>query len=111
MPATGVDLMKFTAALTTKSGNLLDDVHFRAGMAHSFKKELADRITTRMEEREMTVADAAQKLDCTQADIKRIRKAEVMRFSVEEMVSLARAMGYRVNVRIDVLKAEGRKLH
>ena len=103
--------MKFTAALTTKSGNLFDDVHFKAGMANSFKKELADRITTRMEERDMSVADAAQKLDCTQADVKRIRKAEVMRFSVEEMVGHARAMGYRVNVQIEVPKAEKRKLH
>ncbi len=99
--------MKFTAALTTKSGNLFDDVHFKTGTASLFKKELADRITTRLEERGMTVASAAQKLDCTQADVKRIRRSDVMRFSVEEMVSLARTMGYRVNVRIEVPKAGG----
>ena len=103
--------MKFTAALTTKSGNLFDDVHFKVGMANSFKKELADRITTRLEERDMTVADAAHKLECTQADVKRIRRSEVMRFSVEEMVGFAKAMGYRIDVEIDVPKATGRKLH
>lgn len=103
--------MKITTSLASGHGNLFDEANFKRGQGASFKAHVAKRVTERLDSIPLTVPEAAQRAQCSQADIRRIRKGEVSGYTVRELVELARCFGLRVTVSVDVPKAPGKRLH
>ncbi len=74
--------MKFSAPLRAGDNNLFDESLFRKSEATKFKKELAFRMAERMDAAKLDVRQAAKTADCTQADIKRLRKGEIIGYGL-----------------------------
>jgi predicted XRE-type DNA-binding protein len=103
--------MKFTAPLRAGDNNLFDEGLFKKSEATKFKKELALRMKDRMEVLKLDIRAAAVKADCTQADIKRLRKGEVAGYGLEELVGLARHFGLRIQIQVERPDVSKKSLH
>jgi predicted XRE-type DNA-binding protein len=103
--------MKFSSTLTPGSGNLFDEERFKKRDGQKFKAHIAERMTEKMDTRKLTILQSAKLANCSQADIKRIRKGELKSYTVQELVDMARRVGLRVKVEISRPKASSNRLH
>jgi predicted XRE-type DNA-binding protein len=68
-------------------------------------------MSEKMDTRKLTILQSAKLANCSQADIKRIRKGELKSYTVQELVDMARRVGLRVKVEISRPKASSNRLH
>jgi hypothetical protein len=78
-------------------------------MMHSSRKQQRQNskqnwqsICAKIDGLKLTVPKAAQKAQCTQADIRRIMKRQLTDYTVQELIDLAQSFGLRVNVSVHV---------
>jgi predicted XRE-type DNA-binding protein len=93
--------MKFSAPLRVGENNLFDEGLFKKPEATRFKKELASRMKERIDAAKLDLREAAKAADCTQADIKRLRKGEIIGYSLEELIAMARKFGLRIKIAVE----------
>jgi predicted XRE-type DNA-binding protein len=89
------------------SGNAFADVGLPNTDAEYIKAKLAAELIRTMRERKLTAVAASKLTGATEADISRIRSAELGRFSIDRMVRILNGLDQRVTVTVGPFRGGG----
>jgi len=84
------------------SGNVFHDLRLPDADAEQMKSALAAEILKAMREQGLTHAAAAERADVQRADISRICKVDLDRFTIDRLVRIANRLDRRVEVVVSV---------
>jgi len=88
------------------SGNVFRDLRHDNADAEQFKAILAAEIIKALDQEHLTVRAAQGRTGIAAADFSRIRNANLGRFTVDRLISIINRLGSRVEVKIQVRRAE-----
>jgi predicted XRE-type DNA-binding protein len=86
--------------VTRGSGNVFADLGLPDPEARLAKAELAARINTVLEQRELTQALAAEVLGIDQPSVSKLARGKLRGFSVERLIGFLRALSHDVEIRV-----------
>lgn len=91
------------------SDNVFRDLDIPDADAELMKADLAAGIIRILREREMSATEAARLADVAVADISRIRKAALNRFTIDRLVKIHNRLDRSTRIRVDFSRSrEGR---
>lgn len=82
------------------SGNIFRDLGFADAHTEQLKAELAAEIIRTLRAQRLTNVAASRKAGVQEADISRIRNADLKRFTIDRLVKVLSGLGYSVSVRV-----------
>ena len=88
------------------SRNVFRDLGYKNADAQQFKAILAAEIIKALDRDGLTLRAAHDRSGIAAADFSRIRNADLMRFTVDRLMSIINRLGSRVEVRVRVRRAE-----
>ena len=95
--------------LVRGSGNVFRDLDIPDADAELMKADLAAGIIRILREREMSATEAARLAEVAVADISRIRKAALDRFTIDRLVKIHNRLDRGTRIRVDFSRSrEGR---
>lgn len=86
--------------LVRGSSNVFRDVGLPDADTEQMKAELAAEIIRILRERSLTNAAAARQAGLQEADISRIRNADLDRFTIDRLVKVLNGLGFHVGVTV-----------
>ena len=89
------------------SGNVFADLHVPRPEEALAKAELAHKITTLIERRGLTQADAAKLLDVDQPKISALRRGRLSGFSLDRLVRFVVLLGHDVEIVVKRPRSRG----
>lgn len=88
------------------SGHVFRDVGHENADVEQFKAILAAEIIKALDRERLTVRAAQDRTGIAAADFSRIRNAHLGRFTVDRLMSIINRLGSRVEIRVQVRRAE-----
>ncbi len=88
------------------SGNVFRDLGYKNADANQVKAILAAEIIKSLDRDGLSVRSAHGRTGIAAADFSRIRNADLGRFTVDRLMSIINRLGSRVEVKINVRRAE-----
>src|SRR5258707_7712649 len=88
------------------SGNVFRDLGHKNADAEQFKAILAAEIIKALDRDGLSVRAAHDRTGIAAADFSRIRNADLGRFTVDRLISIINRLGSRVEVKVQVRRAE-----
>jgi predicted XRE-type DNA-binding protein len=88
------------------SRNVFRDLGYKNADAQQFKAILAAEIIKALDRDGLTLRAPHDRSGIAAADFSRIRNADLMRFTVDRLMSIINRLGSRVEVRVRVRRAE-----
>ena len=88
------------------SGNVFRDLGHENADAEQFKAILAAEIIKALDRERLTLRAAHGRTGIAAADFSRIRHADLGRFTVDRLMSIINRLGWRVEVKVRVRRAE-----
>jgi predicted XRE-type DNA-binding protein len=88
------------------TGNVFRDLGRKSADVEQFKAILAAEIIKALDRERLTVRAAHERTGIAAADFSRIRKAELIRFTLDRLMTILNRLGSRVEVKVRVLRAE-----
>lgn len=107
-PDTGIRLVSRKIQVVRGSGNAFADVGLPDSDADYIKAHLAADLIRIMRQRKLTAVAVSKLTGATEADISRIRSAELGRFSIDRLVRILNRLDRHVSV--TVAPAHGRRI-
>ena len=87
--------------VTASMGNVFKDLGFRDSEAEMAKAQLAHRIVTVIEERELTQSQAARVLGVDQPGVSHLVRGDLKRFSMERLFRFLNSLGRDVEIVVE----------
>lgn len=103
--------MKETLAVVRGAGNAFADVGLPNADAELIKSRLAAELIRVMREKKLTAAAVSKTTGITEADISRIRNADLGRFSIDRLVRLLNGLDQRVRVTVEPASRRAGAVH
>ena len=98
--------MKRQMLVTRGTGNVFRDLGHPNADVEQFKAILAAEIIKTLDREGLSVREAQARTGIAAADFSRIRNANLVRFTVDRLMSIINRLGSRVEVKIKVRRAE-----
>lgn len=92
--------------LVRGSGNVFRDLNIPDAGTEQLKAELAAEIIRTLNENTLTNVAAARLSGVQEADISRIRNADLKRFTIDRLVKVLNGLGYRVSMQVSPKELE-----
>jgi predicted XRE-type DNA-binding protein len=99
--------MKEKLAVVRGSGNVFRDLGHENADAEQFKAILAAEIIKALDRQGLSVRAAHKLTGTAAADFSRIRSGDLVRFTVDRLMSIINRLGSRVEVRVRVRRETG----
>ena len=93
-------------AVVRGSGNVFRDLGHKSPDVEQFKAILAAEIIKALDREGLSVRAAHRRTAIAAADFSRIRNADLGRFTVDRLMSIINRLGSRVEVQVQVRRAE-----
>ncbi len=92
-------------AIVCGSGNVFRDLGYPDAEREQLRALLAARIIGVLDDRRLTVRAAQEMTGIAAADVSRIRKANLGRFTIDRLMTTLARLGQQVEVMVDVYRA------
>jgi predicted XRE-type DNA-binding protein len=92
--------------LVRGSGNVFRELGFPDADTEHLKAELAAEIIRTLNEETLTNVAAARLCGVQEADISRIRNADLKRFTIDRLIKVLNGLGYRVSMHVSPKEPE-----
>jgi predicted XRE-type DNA-binding protein len=98
--------MKQQIRVARGSGNVFRDLGHPNADVEQFKAILAAEIIKTLDREDLSVREAHARTGIAAADFSRIRNANLVRFTVDRLMSIINRLGSRVEIKVKVLRVD-----